>query len=817
MQNLNKNIDMYLTKTIKSGGENYTHLEIQLLYSKYNNKKEFTIKIFNRLVGETTLHTNEIHIDPVNLINYPNYLEDPGMKWIKGKMFKIYYNQAFPESYSEYESNNITIELLNNLVAIIKGNEENHLEKLEDKKLLKKINDNIKKAQKSNNQNKITSENRTHLRKLEYLQMQTLKEIIKKYDNDTEFLTNLIKWLYDQKFERKNIYTLLEDMNKDKENIHHIINTVYENNKDYIGEDKIRKKIDLEKDYDTLFDIINLSELYTTRITHSISDNTSIISNPETFKVEKELITEHRGNVSYFTSTIIEAIPIEIIKYDNRILQESISFKIKWKSKNEVFSTPPYEEGFNTKEIKEELINRGSIINSNDAIPAISSLINAFENRKLIKIKRDIQKPGFYFDKENNKINVIKYEIKDYKKGLYDAIQVLESLKDYFKDNIDKLATILKWGWISPFFYAMKQKGNESVCYLCLSGVADAGKTSIGEIVLYLWDKPKDGDNEISGAKAGSVARLGSIVNSGTFPILINETAGMFIQLEMIELIKTSVYGLIARAKYKGNTLKSYAALTPFIFTENGYLPEDAGAIRRIHEIVFSLSEIKTEKEKMEYQKRFKTNHKDKCELNKLKSISYFIANEIIHDPNLLDMDYNDLAITLLRRLYSDIGYTFPNWLNQSVEIYSMDDMYDIQEETIRSFLVNTINNAHIERISDATYNSDGLDKFLNLDRNEGIDLRVDTILSRQLVPWIIAKKNRNGDIMVCLTIEFAKQLKEKTGINHQLKTLGQLIGFNYGNQYFGKSSKNKSYQKKVIWTKLEDFKMFLFPETEID
>lgn len=29
-----------------------------------------------------------------------------------------------------------------------------------------------------------------------------------------------------------------------------------------LGEDKIRKKIDLEKDYDTLFDIINLSELY---------------------------------------------------------------------------------------------------------------------------------------------------------------------------------------------------------------------------------------------------------------------------------------------------------------------------------------------------------------------------------------------------------------------------------------------------------------------------------------------------------------------------------------------------------------------------
>lgn len=29
---------------------------------------------------------------------------------------------------------------------------------------------------------------------------------------------------------------------------------------------------------------------------------------------------------------------------------------------------------------------------------------------------------------------------------------ILESLKDYFKDNIDKLATILKWGGLVLFF-----------------------------------------------------------------------------------------------------------------------------------------------------------------------------------------------------------------------------------------------------------------------------------------------------------------------------------------------------------------------------
>ena len=153
-----------------------------------------------------------------------------------------------------------------------------------------------------------------------------------------------------------------------------------------------------------LFEIINLSQLQNTRITHSISDNTSIISNPMNFKVEKEVITEHRGNVSYFDSTILEAIPIEIIRYDNRILQEPVTYKIKWQSKNGIFSIPSHEDGYNIKEIKEELINRGTAVNINDILPSLSALINEFENRKLLKVKKDIQKPGFYFDSENNKL-----------------------------------------------------------------------------------------------------------------------------------------------------------------------------------------------------------------------------------------------------------------------------------------------------------------------------------------------------------------------------------------------------------------------------
>lgn len=817
MKNNKNSMEMYLTKKIDSGSEKYTNLEVQLLYTEFENKKEFTLYIFNRLIGEDKLYNHEILIDPVNLRNYPDYMEDVNIKWIKSKIYNIYLNQAFTIPYCENESTQVTVELFNNLVDVIKGNEENNLENTNVDKLKKKIKENLKNPHKIKESTTSNSEDRTHLRDLDYQQNLILEDILKKYVYNYKFLANIIKWFYDEKFQRKTVLNLINKVIEDSSKNKYIVDTVYENNTNYIGEDEIRKKIDNEKDYDMLFEIINLSQLQNTRITHSISDNTSIISNPMNFKVEKEVITEHRGNVSYFDSTILEAIPIEIIRYDNRILQEPVTYKIKWQSKNGIFSIPSHEDGYNIKEIKEELINRGTAVNINDILPSLSALINEFENRKLLKVKKDIQKPGFYFDSENNKLTMIKFEIPEYKPDLIEAIKILETLKDYYSDNLDKLATILKWGWISPFFYAMKQKGNQSVCYLCLSGIADTGKTTAAEIILYLWDHPTEGVNEVSGAKAGSVARLGSIINTGTFPIIINETEDMFKRLNMVELIKTSVYGLISRSRFEGNVLKSFAALSPLIFTENGYLPEDDGIIRRFNELRYGLSERKTKKEKYAFQNDLQMNHHDSCKLNKLKSISYFITEEIINDPDLLDMDYEQIALILLHRLYSDLGYEFPDWLNKTNERYDITEMYDMNEETIRSFLANTINHAHVERISDATYNSDGIDRYLNLDREDGIDLRVDTVLSRQLVPWIIAKKNQKGDIIVCLTIEFAKQLKEQTGINHQLKTLGELMGFNYGCQNFNNKNREKRIVKKVIWKNLDDFKFYLFPDSEID
>lgn len=812
MGNEKQTIEMFLTDKIKSGNDKEVFLEIQLLYSNLDIKKEFTISILNKIQGKYELYTTEMFMDPVNL-NEDDYFLEPSVEWIKNKIKDIYVNNFFIEDFSDSESNQITISLINNLIKILKGQSENYIKKAEGDKLLKKIKDNLKKFDKVKKNN---SEKRTHLRNLDFQQNLVVENIIRKYIDDYKFLSNIVKWFYDEKFERKSIYNLFKDLSDDFDKIKHIIDTVYENNFNFVGENEIKKIIMSDIEYDTLFDIINLSQLSSTRISHSISDNTSIVSNPETFKVEKEVATESKGNVNYFVSTIIESIPVEIIKYDNTILHEPVTFKIKWKSKNNVFTTPSHEEGYNIKEIKDDLINRGEVINAYDVIPALTALIKAFDNRNLIKIKKDIQKPGFYFDAENNEIKTVNYEIKDYRKDIIQATKVLDSLKEFYIDNLDKLATILKWGWISPFFYAMKQRGNQSVSYLCLSGIADTGKTTVAEIVLYLWGEPLEGINEVSGAKAGSVARLGNLINSGTFPIVINETEDMFKRLNMVEMIKTSVFGLIARSRYEGNVIKNFAALSPLIFTQNGYLPEDDGIIRRFNDIRFGLNERKSKNDKLSFQSIFQMNHHDVSRLNKLKSISYFIAEEIINEPKLLDNDYEKLALLLLHRLYDNLNLKFPLWLNKSVEKYNVNEIYDIQEETIRTFLAYTINKAHVERITDATYTSDGIDKYLNLDRDEGIDLRVDTVLSRQLVPWIIAKKNRQGEIIVCLTVEFAKQLKEYTAINHQLKTLGEIMGFNYGNMWFGKKTINNNHnQKRVIWANLDDFKLYLFPDSE--
>lgn len=94
----------------------------------------------------------------------------------------------------------------------------------------------------------------------------------------------------------------------------------------------------------------------------------------------------------------------------------------------------------------------------------------------------------------------------------------------------------------------------------------------------------------------GRVAALPCLLNCLREPIPASQSptesiqsSDMFNEKNMRELIKSGAYGLVARARYEGNNLKTFLALSPLIFTQNGYLPEDDGIIRRFYELRYNL------------------------------------------------------------------------------------------------------------------------------------------------------------------------------------------------------------------------------------
>ncbi len=55
--------------------------------------------------------------------------------------------------------------------------------------------------------------------------------------------------------------------------------------------------------------------------------------------------------------------------------------------------------------------------------------------------------------------------------------------------------------------------------------------------------------------------------------------------------------------------------------------------------------------------------------------------------PTLIDMDWRELADTLIIRICMDIGIDNPKWLQVWSEVESLDEFDDIQREESKSIL----------------------------------------------------------------------------------------------------------------------------------
>ncbi len=233
---------------------------------------------------------------------------------------------------------------------------------------------------------------------------------------------------------------------------------------------------------------------------------------------------------------------------------------------------------------------------------ALSSLVIAFIRSGKAEIRRELERPSFYYIE--GQIKAVKWEAEEFdKEELRASLLLLSELREKWYPHLaERFTIIIKWGILAPFSYAIKQiRGTYGIHFpwLLLHGSASTGKSTLGRIIRAIWNLPLD---EKGGSHIDTVPRFGKVVSESTFPVLINEVAEVLAKDSLKEVIKSAIETLFARGRYVQGVYVEEPALSPMIFTTNKTYPADDALLRRFLSIPFSLSDRISEEKAKQFE-----------------------------------------------------------------------------------------------------------------------------------------------------------------------------------------------------------------------
>lgn len=601
---------------------------------------------------------------------------------------------------------------------------------------------------------------------------------------------------------------ILKDVYKDPEN-HQTELSCYEilteNGEVDVDPRNIRK---LEKTIKTL---IELPRHHGT-ITRSMGTDKYMVIDPRRQQTLFEKVSYTRkGDELIDTTVVIEGFLDKLIVYDNPIGDDIRKFKATFISKQKNY---PQKIGPGTiSEIYNFLVESGLIESSRYGKDITTVAINTFVRQGLAEVKSEIESPGFYSSPEQDKILAVKFEQEQQtQEQLKQALDLLEEFMQYFPGHERKLITVFKWGLISPFIFAMKQRGAD-VQLLYLYGRGGSGKTTMGKMVLYMWDKP-DENNDIGGSGFNTEYRIGNRLSQSTFPILVNEPGMIFENINTRDMIKTASQQTTSRGKQVNGRYTTILALASVIFTSNQPLPiigDDLEAlIRRFLIQSFGYDEKKTKEEQEAFRQAFDIKNTKNCRLHGLKPFGQFVVDEVVNDPALLDMDWRELADLMVLRICMDIGIDVPEWLKGWSEAETQYDFDDIQIERVRGFLVKQINDAYgrIQVVDEEGKSQSKFDLESDIKTSKSFKNRVWVVLNERTIPWLLLDASNN----VHLTYGFIEALQKGTCIKDSMSTIADLLGWRKPQNTKVRSA---NFKGKSITVSRDEFTSFLFPECE--
>ena len=484
-----------------------------------------------------------------------------------------------------------------------------------------------------------------------------------------------------------------------------------------------------------------------------------------------------------YKEKVFEGVPTKVTVYSNP-LGGPTKFEVVWEA-----STRPRAKAIGpatVDDIVETLRKDGLVISKRLASDVLSAILNAYIKRGKAEIKEEIEAPGFYW--LNGKLEAVRIELdKISPEELKEALLLLSELAKWFEHAVNKFATVVKWGVIAPFIYAMKQKG-KWVPWLYLYGASHTGKSTLGEIVLSMWGLGSK--HRKTGANIDTIPRLGHVLSQSTFPTLINEPGNVVNKEDVVEAMKNAIESTTVRGKFVRGDYVEIPSLSPLIMASNKALPRDDALLRRLIVISFTYGEKISEEKAKEFERNVKPR------LSELKTLGTWVAERILREPSLLEMPWEELGEKLLAEAYREAELEVPSWVWRKYK--EEVDVYDELREQVREFLISEVNKAYFKAVGKIAVEENGYAYRAAWEASP--EERVKVVLENKLLPWAYL---HNG--LVYFTSGLARSLEREVGNLGGLKGLAELLGWEYKNMKDGRSV------RKVAITPLEALLSFLF------
>jgi hypothetical protein len=418
------------------------------------------------------------------------------------------------------------------------------------------------------------------------------------------------------------------------------------------------------------------------------------------------------------------------------------------------------------------------VLNTQKANEALSCIINAYKEKGMVEYSDDMTTGGYYLLKGKlntvNSTQMMGPELN--KEQVSQCIHYLNHLASNGWKNKNIFPTVLKWGIVSPFAFSIKFNSDGYFPWLQLYGMGQTGKTTLGSIVLSIWNLDKKGKS-VGFNNIDSVARFGHTVSKDTYPILVNEAGSLFTNsygkyTPILELLKHSIESTTCRGRfYESKHYQETLALSPMMLTCNYAPPSDGSYNRRFISIHFPEGEKKEIEDQVEFNRSLSENKR--C----LSVLGNFAAQHITDNPLILiRKEWQDIALDVLVEFYRYAGCQTPEWIDYLEE--QRDAIDESSEKThfeLRAFLISKINDAY-SRNCRPDYTGAEIDILLKLDH----------CLKNRLVPFI----SEAAENTLLITQDIMEELRRSNqGIENLtgLKDVGAQFGFTHVNKYINR------------------------------